>query len=66
LPGLRREALRLRLAVSGNDGHADSVAVAAGDQRLDNLFGKPDFRGDGFGGEVVGVDFVFAQFVANP
>ena len=42
------------------------MAVAACDQRLENLFrGQVDFRGDSFRREILGIDFVLAQLIAN-
>ena len=44
----------------------DAVAIAASDQRFENLFGwQTDFCRDGFGGEIVGIDLVFAQLIGN-
>jgi len=55
--------MTLRIFVSRDAG---AVAVAASDQRLENLLGrKADLGGDGFSGQVFGIDFVFAKLVGN-
>jgi len=42
------------------------AAGGACHQRFENLLGRQsDFGGDGFGGQVVGIDLVFAQLIAN-
>jgi hypothetical protein len=56
----------LKCAVARHDRQADAVLVAAGHQRLEDLLGRQaDHAGDGFGGEVVGIDLVLAQLVAD-
>lgn len=57
------ERLQVECGSAGNDGEHDAGAIAAGNEGLESLVeGKVDLSGDGFSGEVLRVDFVFAEF----
>jgi hypothetical protein len=58
------ESFEVELCVPGHDRHAHSVAIATGDERLENLLRrKSKFGGDGLGGEVVGINLVFPKLI---
>ncbi len=57
------EFLEVELGVAGDDGEAVDVGAAGDQQSFEDLLGgHADFFGDGDGGEIVGIDFVFAEF----
>src|SRR5262249_6925483 len=64
--GSRRKRLKVQFCIGWNDCHADAVPIALGNQRFEKLFRRQtDFDGNGLGCKIVGIDFVYAQLVAD-
>ncbi len=61
-----RQRLQVQFLIAGDHRHNNSVALATRDQRLENLLRRQsDFGGNGFRGEVVGIDLVLTQLVVD-
>jgi hypothetical protein len=61
------ERLQIQFLIAWDDRHAEPVAVAARDQRLEYLFRREaNLPGHCFRRQVIDVHIVFAQFVVNP
>ncbi len=61
-----RERFQIEFLIARDNGHHRAITVSARHQRFEYLFRrKPDLRRHGLGGQIVRIDFVFAQFVAD-
>jgi hypothetical protein len=61
-----RQRLQVQFLMAGDHRHNNSVAVAARDQRLENLLRRQtDLGGNRLRGEVFGIDLILAEFVVD-
>jgi hypothetical protein len=67
IAGEPRRGLEIEVRAGRHNREEDAGAVSAANQRLEHLLGRqPHLARDGLGREVLFVDFVLAQLVADP